>query len=393
MSVLIADDEPEILDILSEVLRLDGFAVHTASDGLAALDIVAGNEIDIILSDQRMPRLSGVETLKRSRALRPNAQRILLTAYVELAEVISSINEAHVAFYLVKPLDPQQVLAAVRSSAEKVLLQRENSRLLARLEEYTRTLEATVQQRTKDLVASNEMLVAVQRQRDEMIRMAVHDLRNPLASIRLVIDEAQATNRSAGMSHLFEAAAQSTRSMDSILHSLTMISKLDSQADIQAEEEPVDVSFVAGQCCELWKLAAARKSIDFSAELIPIGQAVVTAEEMHIREVVDNLLSNAVKYCSPGQSVHVQLHVADGTAVLRVRDTGQGLDTHDVQHAFEEFRRLSSKPTGGESSTGLGLAIIKKICERYGGRAEVYSEGKGKGCTFTVWLPTHSPGT
>jgi signal transduction histidine kinase len=113
----------------------------------------------------------------------------------------------------------------------------------------------------------------------------------------------------------------------------------------------------------------------------------ITLDGAKIRQVVDNLLSNAVKYSPPGSTVRVALGIAeDGTQIIRVRDEGPGIPENERDRLFKDFSRLSARPTGGEKSTGLGLAICRKIVEAHHGTIVAENHPAG-GCEFQVFLP------
>jgi signal transduction histidine kinase len=102
---------------------------------------------------------------------------------------------------------------------------------------------------------------------------------------------------------------------------------------------------------------------------------------------VDNLLSNAIKYSPVGGLVEIEMAIEADHVVIQVKDEGAGLSEDDVSRLFGRFQRLSAKPTAGESSTGLGLSIVKRIVELHGGRIRAESPGPGHGSTFTITLP------
>jgi len=111
-----------------------------------------------------------------------------------------------------------------------------------------------------------------------------------------------------------------------------------------------------------------------------------------ITEVMDNLVGNAIKFSPEGKAISVDVHKSsdgknrNGRILFRVRDDGPGLTPDDLKKLFGKFVRLSAQPTGGESSTGLGLSIVKQVVELHGGKVWAESEGKGKGATFVVEL-------
>ena len=106
-----------------------------------------------------------------------------------------------------------------------------------------------------------------------------------------------------------------------------------------------------------------------------------------MREAIDNLISNAIKYSPIGGKIAVLVNRAQNKTVIRVADEGAGLSPEDLGRLFGRFQRLSAKPTAGESSTGLGLSIVKRIVDMHGGRVTADSAGPGQGSTFTVVLP------
>src|SRR5215470_13812847 len=106
-----------------------------------------------------------------------------------------------------------------------------------------------------------------------------------------------------------------------------------------------------------------------------------------IREAIDNLVSNAIKYSPIGGKIGVTVTHEEDTTVIRVADEGAGLSPEDLGRLFGRFQRLSAKPTAGESSTGLGLSIVKRIIDMHGGHVTAQSPGPGQGSTFTVTLP------
>jgi signal transduction histidine kinase len=112
-----------------------------------------------------------------------------------------------------------------------------------------------------------------------------------------------------------------------------------------------------------------------------------------LREAVDNLISNAIKYSPVGGNIEMTMSVADDNILIRVADEGAGLSEEDVSRLFGRFQRLSARPTGGESSTGLGLSIVKRIVELHGGSVAAQSPGPGRGTTFTIRLPAVGAGT
>ncbi|AOJ08064.1 HD domain-containing phosphohydrolase [Burkholderia mayonis] len=156
--VLLVDDEPSVLSSLKRLLRPKRYCVLTAESGEAALDALAANAVDVIVSDMRMPNMSGAEFLARARERRPDAMRILLTGYSEIDSAVRAINEAAIYRYLTKPWDDHDLLLTVEQAIEQQRLRREAARLdtLTRaqneaLRAFNAGLEAQVQARTEEI--------------------------------------------------------------------------------------------------------------------------------------------------------------------------------------------------------------------------------------------------
>ncbi len=170
-TLLVVDDEHYILTTLSQLLAAD-FVVLTADSAEAAREAFARQPIDIILSDQKMPRTTGVQLLEWVRENHPNTVRLLMTGYVELEDAIAAINRGHVYHYLLKPWRAEELRQALRHAAEKVELECKQEELLETTRRLNRDLERRVQERTRELEESNHLLE--QRSR-ELERLALTD--------------------------------------------------------------------------------------------------------------------------------------------------------------------------------------------------------------------------
>lgn len=133
--ILVVDDEPDILFSLRALLRRD-FDVHTAGSGAEALDVLSRVPVEVVMTDQRMPEMTGAELLARARAECPRAVRIVFTGYADLKAVIDAVNRGEVYRYLTKPWDPDELVAVLHQACEHYEQYTEQLRLLADLREY-----------------------------------------------------------------------------------------------------------------------------------------------------------------------------------------------------------------------------------------------------------------
>jgi signal transduction histidine kinase len=155
--------------------------------------------------------------------------------------------------------------------------------------------------------------------------------------------------------------------------------------DITIRREPVDVAALVSEVTDSNLPSAVNKQQTITVSAPP--NFVTMCDADRIREAIDNLVSNAIKYSPIGGKIAVGVNHEGGHTVIRIADEGAGLSPEDLGRLFGRFQRLSAKPTAGESSTGLGLSIVKRIIDMHGGHVTAESAGPGQGSTFTVTLP------
>jgi diguanylate cyclase (GGDEF)-like protein len=170
-SLLVVDDEPYILPTLSALLASE-FQVHCAESAEAAEEVFRRHPIDIVLTDQNMPRRTGVQLLEWVRLHHPRTIRLLMTGYAELEDAVDAINRGHVYHYLLKPWRTEELLQVLRNAAEKLTLERNRDDLLEELRQAKVDLEARVAERTRELEEANRLL---QQRTKELERLALTD--------------------------------------------------------------------------------------------------------------------------------------------------------------------------------------------------------------------------
>ena len=247
-------------------------------------------------------------------------------------------------------------------------------------------VEARVRERTRELSEANERLVALNAEKDTFLGICSHDLKNPLNGIAgmaglIVVDAGDAAQV---RSHAADIL-QSSEYMSHLVHNLLDINAIE-QGKFNLDPEPLDLNATVTRVVEGYRRRASDKRIRLDLA-VPPGEMTVYTDARAIRQVVDNLVSNAVKFTPPGGSVKVRIEQVDGRVRFSVRDTGPGLSAEDRSRLFQKYVRLSARTTGGESSTGLGLSIVKRLAEASGGTVHCQSE-LGQGSTFSVELPS-----
>ncbi|MBL7994479.1 HAMP domain-containing histidine kinase [bacterium] len=234
-----------------------------------------------------------------------------------------------------------------------------------------------------------EELTDLNGKKNEFLGMAAHDLRNPLQCVAgyismMITDIRQDKFDPDSALMDLECMRKSTVRMGRMLDELLDISAIES-GQIRLDMEYGNLQSILYECVELHQRHAQQKNIQLRIDRT-VHVPDMYFDRTRMVDVVDNLLSNAVKYTGFGGSVGVSFQVGPESIVMHVSDTGVGLDEADLKEIFRSFKKLSAKPTGGETSTGLGLLIVKKILDKHGGSIHVESR-KGIGSTFSISLP------
>jgi signal transduction histidine kinase len=320
----------------------------------------------------------------------------------------------------------QMAVDVERAKSDSEKFRQHNERLMRAQDDLSIALYE-LQQQKDNLTTANTMLVnavtELQQQKEiaedarrrateasqfktEMIGIAAHDLKNPLQAVlgfsELINETPDDTSLVSDLSNEIKHTA---KHMIRLISDLLDTASLDS-GRLNLNRQLQSLNDIAADVLHDARFLAERKQQTIHYD----DHAPVIAAEIdpaRIRQVFDNVIGNAVKYSPPSSNIYVCIETASlsdlcnagfsieipnndtstHVACLRVRDEGQGLSDDDKQKLFQRFQRLSAKPTGGESSSGLGLSIAKKIVELHGGDIVAYSKGKHQGSEFLVVLP------
>ncbi len=237
----------------------------------------------------------------------------------------------------------------------------------------------------KEILETNEKLQALDSIRQEFIGMAAHDLRAPLhklsLSAELLTDESLPAEKKGQFRDIM---ARTIKGMQSLVNDLLSITSIES-GKINLKSEQVSLIPYFQETYELHKQTYSNKNIRLNLQL-DLKRASGYFDPNRISQVLNNLLGNALKFSNRDTEVTYQVLEEKNNLIIRVTDQGPGISKDEQQILFQPFSQTSNKPTAGEQSTGLGLAICKRIADLHKGTITVHSE-LGKGSTFTLTLP------
>lgn len=243
----------------------------------------------------------------------------------------------------------------------------------------------------REMAKANIELARLNEEKNRLLGMAAHDLRNPLG---VILNYARFLERAAGARldarerQFIAQVEKSSRFMLRLVEDLLDVSQIEA-GRLNLALAPLDLAALLRDNVELNRVLAAARDIAIELDLPP-APLMVRADAAKLEQVLNNLIGNAVKYSPPGSAVSVALTFDADQATVRVRDQGPGIPAAELGRLFQPFSKTSVKASGGEKSTGLGLAIMRRIVEGHGGRVGVDSR-VGAGSTFSFSLPTAAP--
>jgi two-component system sensor histidine kinase/response regulator len=390
--ILYVDDEENNLLVFKSSFRRY-YDVYVSKSGAEGIEIIKEHDIDVIITDQRMPGMTGVEFLKQL----PQdllAIRMVLTGFTDVAAIIDAINSGKVYRYITKPWDKDELKITIDNALEALNLRKNNQELIQELKETNEQLEEKVIERTKELERAlaainvqKQELEELNATKDKFFSIVAHDLRTPVSSL-------------AGFSSMLskygdqmspeEISKFSKDLHKSVKNALSLVENLLTWARTQMdkmEHSPsvVNINTVVKETVEQMSSSAGNKNIRLQENIAENLQ--VFADENHLRLILRNLVSNAIKFTPAEGSITISTsQAAEGQAEITVEDTGVGMDENRLSRLFKIGEANSTNGTAGEKGTGLGLVLCKEFVEKNSGSIAVRST-EGSGTTFTIQLP------
>ena len=359
--ILCVDDVPDNLKLLAGELEDAGHDVKLASSGMEALASIEKEAPDLVILDILMPMMSGLEVLSRIRQqyMQIELPVLMVTVVDEESSVIKALalgaND-----YLVKPLELGVVLARVATQLNMVVLGKEREELY--------------------------------RQKEELLAIAVHDLRQPITAILATAEVAQedlTAGRDNGsvlddLQDICDAAGSMTALLDGL-----MDLRLLEQGRLHLDLDKHELAKLALQAVQVARRVAEPKGMSIELEC-DVSDTTVMADKVRLSQIAGNLLGNAVKYGPPSSSIAARVWSDDSWVRFEVRDRGPGFPEEQRARLFRKFSRLSTRPTANERCTGLGLYITKNLVQAHGGSVSARNHPEG-GAIFGFSLPRISP--
>ena len=371
--LLIVDD----LDDNRVLLRLDledelpGISIDEADGGKSALAMLEKNQYSVVLCDLMMPEIDGFEVFSRAQEMGIRETPFIFVS----ANQDRNVHEKGLALgaidFVTKPYDVIELVYKVKNLSRITYYYERQTELNERLEIMNRQLRASNQQK------------------DEVLRIVSHDMRNPLGNMvglaHLMNEEPDQTPEDIkAMSELMVRAGEN---LMQIVNTLLDAAKIEA-GKISLDFEDVDVVELLCDESEQFNHTAQQKGIEIIAcEETGKEHIVLKLDRSKTSQAIDNLISNAIKFSSEGDVIKLSTYEKDENIIIEISDTGIGMNEEQLKTIFEKFSAAHRKGTKNERGTGLGLSIVKSFVEFQNGSVEVESK-EGEGSTFRIIFPT-----
>lgn len=393
--ILYIDDEEASLIGFKSIFR-DTYNVYTAKSADEGYEIMKKTDIDLVISDQRMPGITGVEFLQKIRVEYPETVRMLITGYSDIDAVIKSINGSMITYYFTKPYEETDMRLIMDNSLEKKKLIKQNKELYDTLQQLVQDLEQNQEilkeeiERRKE--AEQELLVArdkaeeSSRLKSSLLANMNHEFRTPMNSIL-------------GFSELmkYTESIEEVRTMANMVNTSgkRLLKTLNSMVDLavfEADKKPPDMEMInlsemAEQIANDFRDLAIRKNLAVEVSVPP---GILTCFNRSFASLIlTNLIDNAIKFTHKGSiQVRVKKETGEtsGFAVFEVSDTGIGIAPEFHTQVFDDFRQVSEGQGRYYEGLGIGLSLCKRILTRLQGEISLHSV-PDQGTTFTVRFP------
>lgn len=347
-TILIVDDNALNRHVLARHFRKRNHTIIERENGQEALDFVEENDCDLVLLDVMMPVMDGITALTELRKTHSLTQLpvLMVTALSDTENTVKALR-AGANDYIVKPFDAEMVVARVQTHLA---------------------------------------LKQASEQNQEFLSIASHDIKKPIAIIMDIADVMDADLRklsedTSDIREMLGLLHRSARTIERHIEDYLDLSIVE-HGHLKLKKQLLDFNDLVRECLENNSEYARNKGMSLIEDLAQ-GLPAVKVDHDRMMQVIDNLVGNAIKYSPLGSDIIVRTHAIDNGLRFEVIDEGPGVKPQDIENLFQKHRRTENLPTGGEVSTGLGLAICKQLMILHGGEIDVRNNDS-RGATF--WL-------
>ena len=365
-SLLAVDDERANLNLLQRTFR-NHYELYLADGGASGLEVMREHPVDMIITDQRMPVMTGIQMLVKSREIVPEAVRIILTAYSDVRDVIDSINKAQIYQYVLKPWSPDELRLTVANAFKSYALTNENRELVVKLQKSLDELQAAQQE-----LVNRERLSAIGR----MASSIIHDLKIPMTNIRSAASLLGRENLPGAARAEFAGVIM--REIDRQVEMTREILDF-SRGELKLKRALFPLASLLEELVKFLENDFGSNRITLERDWSDLGE--YDGDRERLRRVLLNLLGNARDAMPDGGIIRISGSRDEGRLQLAIQDCGAGFAPEVLAKLFTPFLTY-----GKRHGTGLGMAIARSIVEAHQGTISARNLPAG-GAVVELLLP------
>lgn len=374
LKILVVDDEPGIRSGVGRILRgfrVDypfmeeayDFEVFEAATGEAGIELIESNKPDIVLLDNKLPGIQGVEVLEYIRKKSYNIIVVMITSYASLELAVKATTDGAYDF-IPKPFTPQELRSSIENITKKVFLR----------------------------TVANKLQVTGKQIRFQFLSVLSHELKAPLNAIEGYLKIAREHQLGDGIESydpILDRSLERIKGMRTLILDLLDLTKVES-GKMKQDIRKVNLCQIVKTAMDTMQPYSIQRDITVRLHCPGSLEVCADADEMEI--IFNNLISNAIKYNKDGGTVDCTIATESNVIRITVEDSGIGMTDQEMGKLFQDFVRIKNEKTKNIAGSGLGLSIVRKLLDTYGGNITV-SSIPDKGSTFTVTLPNATPCT
>ncbi|NLE62312.1 MAG: response regulator [Bacteroidales bacterium] len=370
LNLLVVDDEPGIRSGIKRILI--GFCVDfpfleeefdfnilEAASGEEAIEIIDNNAVDIVLLDNKLPGIDGIEVLEYINKKQYDCNVMMITSYASLDLAVKATNNGAYNF-VPKPFTPQELKTSIEGITKNLYLRR----------------------MTKQLNTVGKQI------RFQFLSVLSHELKSPINAIEgylRIMEERQVGNNLEDYDLMIQRSLERIKGMRTLIMDMLDLTRLESGKKAR-DDKKLNLVSLLKMSKDTMSPMAIQKNVKIVINAEP-KEIFYLADQQEMEIIFNNLVSNAVKYNKDNGEVNCIIREDEHSITISVSDTGIGMNEDDISKLFQDFIRIKNEKTKGISGSGLGLSILKKIVEEvYNGTVTVTSK-EDVGSTFTIVLP------
>ena len=359
-AILCVDDEIDNVEVLERTFRTS-YNVITATSGLEALKILEEKDVAVIISDQRMPQMTGVEFLQKSISSHPNAVRILLTGYSDINSVIDAINTGQVYRYITKPWDIHDLKSTVARAVERYRMHKE------------------LERKTRDLKSAYQELKSLDQAKSHFMLLIHHELRTPLTIISNFLELLMQSDLNSDQSLYCEKIQSGADRLQELIFSVLEIMEAET-GGLKLVKSSVQLKpIIEGVIAELSEVAKRKKQV-FDLQ---ISNDFAYADPKIIERVLKKLIQNAIEFSKLEGTISIQSIKGEESIGVSVTNSGPTLSRQVIDNILKPFT-LNENVMNHSKGLGLGLSLCQSLLKCHDSSLEIVSENESIQVSFLL---------